>query len=565
MDTAKKVILGILGFVLGVVFLGLFITGATFTAAGIAANLVFSPQTADWAEQISDGSEIGSLEKEFSRFLQGTEIGRQIILEEQDVNRVLSAAVASLSEEEAKVDYMAVNLSPGYMEFLGSLSVTIPQDKDSPVHLRPFTTTIRGGFFVETEDNELLLEVDFLEAGRLPLPVGFFHAAAEDGSIFPPDSPVRVLSSTPVTLGIPLKIVEEELPSMIGLRGLRVIKDALQVDLILKTAAAEKVIQKAAPLFEEQGSEFKTALEKTIEAGVDQEKLEPAIKASQQLVSLSRQKEPQAPHEPSAFVSFLVNEVIVNPQEGASFTPRIGDDLFKGSTISTETASYAELILRDKSVIKIAEETTFRLVEIPQREEASTTVLDLVSGKLRAKVTKAISEDSGFEVHTKSVVMGVRGTDLVVHFEEDKKLVLLVLEGKVTLAPPSGPETTVEQGERTEAGSRDLKKGIQGALPKEKLTEKDIKEVEREVPVTTTHEDEAIMRKEVSYLEVIDQIKEIAAVVMALEPEEQELLGKQVKSFVNLKEAERRFNELKQYPEFEELMTSLGVEEFPSP
>lgn len=565
MDTAKKLILGILGFVLGVIFLGLFITGATFTVAGIAANLVFSPQSADWAEEVTEGPEIGSLEKEFSRFLQGTEIGRQIILGEKDVNRVLTAAVASLSDGEAKIDYIAVNLSPGYMEFLGALSVRVPEEEDAPVNLKPFTTTLRGGFFVETEDNELLLQVDFLEAGRLPLPIGLFHAAAQDGHIFSSEQPIRVLAATPVTLAIPLKIMEEELPSMIGLRGLRVVKEALQVDLILKTAAVEKVIQEAAPLFEEQGGEFKTALEKAVDAGVDRKKLEPAIKASAQLVSLSRQKEPPAPPEPSAFVSFLVNEVMVNPPEGTSYAPRIGDDLFQGSTLSTGVASFAELILRDKSVIKISENTTFRLAEVPQREEASKTVLDLVSGKVRAKVAKAISEDSGFEVHTKSAVMGVRGTDLVVHFQEDKKLILLVLQGKVTLSPPSGPETTVDQGERTEAGSRVLKKGIQEALPKEELTEKDIREVEREVPVTTSFEDEEIIRKEVSYLQVIDQIKEIAAVVMALEAEEQELLGKQVQSFVNLKEAERRFNELKQYPEFEELMTSLGVEEFPSP
>jgi hypothetical protein len=95
--------------------------------------------------------------------------------------------------------------------------------------------------------------------------------------------------------------------------------------------------------------------------------------------------------------------------------------LSTGDEIQTDTESEVILGLPDGSKVKIGPSSHVLIKEMGMLEvtNVSTTVLEVVSGKLRAAVTPFVNKESSFTVETENASIGVRGTDFGVIFDPD--------------------------------------------------------------------------------------------------------------------------------------------------
>ncbi|HPP04109.1 MAG TPA: FecR domain-containing protein [Spirochaetota bacterium] len=90
-----------------------------------------------------------------------------------------------------------------------------------------------------------------------------------------------------------------------------------------------------------------------------------------------------------------------------------GDLLKESDTIKTESKSNVEIQFQEGSIIKIKENSELKIAKLYSEQNINNTKLFLNSGTLLAKPEKQ-TEGSSFEVDTKSITAGVRGTEFIV-------------------------------------------------------------------------------------------------------------------------------------------------------
>jgi len=89
-------------------------------------------------------------------------------------------------------------------------------------------------------------------------------------------------------------------------------------------------------------------------------------------------------------------------------------DLFKESdTLKTESKANVEIQFNDGSIIRIKENSELKISKLYSEQNINNTKLFLNSGVLLAKPEKQ-TEGSSFEIETKSITAGVRGTEFIV-------------------------------------------------------------------------------------------------------------------------------------------------------
>ncbi len=135
----------------------------------------------------------------------------------------------------------------------------------------------------------------------------------------------------------------------------------------------------------------------------------------------------------------------VRDNSGASVTMQDGDEMQLGWTVVTGKGDLAELKLNHTgTIIKIAQNTNFTLTEL-RSETGGQDVFSLVFGKIRTVAGKASGKDQ-YQIKTLSAVCGVRGSDIVVEFQEGAFARLSTLEGTGWIQNSSGAAADVGQG-----------------------------------------------------------------------------------------------------------------------
>ena len=110
-----------------------------------------------------------------------------------------------------------------------------------------------------------------------------------------------------------------------------------------------------------------------------------------------------------------------------------------GSVIKTGKRSKVKLIYPNGDQISVGSET---FLKISKSKSLTKKVLDLFSGSIRAIVEKKGNDRQRVEVRTKSMVMGVRGTDFYVDaHNDDGDSTISVIRGKVEITPSVLGET----------------------------------------------------------------------------------------------------------------------------
>jgi len=110
-----------------------------------------------------------------------------------------------------------------------------------------------------------------------------------------------------------------------------------------------------------------------------------------------------------------------------------------GSTVKTEAGSFVKLLFADNTQLNVGPNTTMKLEDT---KEGSASLVDLVGGTIRAKVTKDLlkKNDGGpikekMVIKTKTAAMGIRGTDFNVSFNQaNNTTALITFEGSVAMA-----------------------------------------------------------------------------------------------------------------------------------
>ena len=99
-----------------------------------------------------------------------------------------------------------------------------------------------------------------------------------------------------------------------------------------------------------------------------------------------------------------------------------------GDVLRTREESYAGVSLDDTKAVMLDEESR---AEFYQGKDEDWIEIDLVEGELFFNVEEKLSEDEEFEIHTSTMVMGIRGTSGHVRTQESGEDTLTVTDGTV--------------------------------------------------------------------------------------------------------------------------------------
>lgn len=150
------------------------------------------------------------------------------------------------------------------------------------------------------------------------------------------------------------------------------------------------------------------------------------------------------------------------------------DKVSPGTTVITGARSFVRLLFTDNTQLNVGPDTTMK-IEATRAGEAS--LVDLVGGQIRAKVTKdplLNANDNGpvkekMVVKTKTAAMGIRGTDFNVSFNRQNNITALItFEGNVAMAkmvPGVAPMAALHQNNGVQSVRAGQFSGVQPDLP----------------------------------------------------------------------------------------------------
>jgi hypothetical protein len=167
---------------------------------------------------------------------------------------------------------------------------------------------------------------------------------------------------------------------------------------------------------------------------------------------LFAQSAPAKPKPPviSVTISYVENnsgQFDVKDEKGNSVdpTPAEGDELKLGWTVLTGKGDSAELQMNHTStIIKIAQNTNFKLDKL-RSDTGGQDVFSMAFGKVRTVAGKASGKEQ-YQIKTPSAVCGVRGSDVVIEFQEGAFAKLSTLEGTGWIQNAGGQALEIAQG-----------------------------------------------------------------------------------------------------------------------
>jgi hypothetical protein len=112
------------------------------------------------------------------------------------------------------------------------------------------------------------------------------------------------------------------------------------------------------------------------------------------------------------------------------------DFIKPGCEVSTGVDGRLEMVLPDRSVVRFANKTKFKLVQADIGAKGSRAVgISMALGKIWTKVRKSLVGGSDkFEISCQNAVAGVRGTIYRMDVETDHSAVVKVYDGEVSVA-----------------------------------------------------------------------------------------------------------------------------------
>ncbi len=119
----------------------------------------------------------------------------------------------------------------------------------------------------------------------------------------------------------------------------------------------------------------------------------------------------------------------------------------KGDLIQTKAGSSVDLEFPGGALLRVKENSSLRINSILFQENTQVE-LNLLKGKVFAKIKNKLKEKESFRIKTPTMIAGVRGTEFSVSEDEIPKI--MVLEGEVSAEKEAIPTIAVVSGKKAE-------------------------------------------------------------------------------------------------------------------
>jgi hypothetical protein len=115
---------------------------------------------------------------------------------------------------------------------------------------------------------------------------------------------------------------------------------------------------------------------------------------------------------------------------------RVRDALRGGDEIRTGSRTRLELIMPDYSVMRFADNSHFKILQIETGDESTprNVKIHMAVGKSWANLSRAVGKKGRFDLSCENAVAGVRGTIYRMNVEEDKSALIKVYDGQVSVS-----------------------------------------------------------------------------------------------------------------------------------
>ena len=157
----------------------------------------------------------------------------------------------------------------------------------------------------------------------------------------------------------------------------------------------------------------------------------------------------------TAAISEITNDVESRVKDASAYAAaRDGETILTGGGVRTGDDSRVRIDISDGSLVRIASQTEFHLLDFSPQLDDPVTRIELLEGQLWILVTKALGQGS-FEVETPVGKAGVRGSLMSVAYDPATgRMTVTCLEGACRLTAANGSSVDLGAGEVSEiAGS----------------------------------------------------------------------------------------------------------------
>jgi hypothetical protein len=151
--------------------------------------------------------------------------------------------------------------------------------------------------------------------------------------------------------------------------------------------------------------------------------------------------------EPIGTVIVVENVAEVRAQDATEWERvRFRDAIFLNDTMRTGADSKVKVLLRDDSIMTLAERSELEFTEFLLTPEQQRSIMSLLIGTVRIITTRILRAGSATEVHTLNTVAGIRGTDLLVTFTppDITDVIVSATETAVTVFNQNLPQQAIE-------------------------------------------------------------------------------------------------------------------------
>ena len=550
----KKFFLILAGLFLGLLIYSIYFVGGFFTLAGFLVERATQPVS--MLEQPRAGV---NMREEVLKVLGDVRLGGLTSIDQKSVNDLLSTGFQGLPASGGyTLGAVAVDFEPATIQMQADLRLDGASVPAGKVALRPVATRLRTRIHAVPGEAGLLLSLQEVRLNRLPIPLFLIKGYAAKFDISATGLPVEPVES--LTVSLPYIYLGGLLPEGLELSGLEVRQGMLAARLRVDSGLEQDFMHEISPFLQQYGTALRDAVAAAFPMpGAEEEKL---LRLTEELVRIGRPGE-LIPQEATALVSFLENQVWAEPPAQSPFIPEVGSDLFTGTVVRTAKNSSLEMILRDGSLLKVGENSRFRLETMPDSTDFPRGRFTLQDGIVRGRIAKAAGTDYVFQ--TPSALLDVRGTDLVVRADGGRELSVSVIEGRVAVIPAERAESLVGQSEKLEASGRKLGRKVEAALPTEGLSESDRSEIEVRIPILSSPESANSIRETRRFWNTADSLTKTVSLIMRMDGEKRERLGEELEKRIPPAEVDRMFSNLMENPSFATAVRSLSIEGIPYP
>ncbi len=146
----------------------------------------------------------------------------------------------------------------------------------------------------------------------------------------------------------------------------------------------------------------------------------------------------------SVFAEIVGSFTLVKPKvsllrDGKELIPGAGHSVAIRDLITTGEEARARILFKDDSILTLAQNTKLEIKEYLIEKDKRNSIISLQAGKLRTEVTKFLTPESKFEVHTPTAIAGARGSDWLSVVESNPKTTIYCLQGSISVVNPEFP------------------------------------------------------------------------------------------------------------------------------